>query len=592
MNDMIIGDADKGGIITTDYDRACALIAAVASVDDAADWRNKAAAMRVYAQQAKNLDLEIQCAQIRARAERRLGQLIIAQKETVGLHKGGRPNEKTCSDEEQVFPVKLEDAGIDRKLSMRSQRAAEIGDVRFEALMTMMRQQAEAGGRVITDVLKVDRENEQRQARRDLARALSETSRELSPHGQKVPCIYADPAWERKQGVTDRSYENHYDTMTWDAICAMPVKERLLPDAWLFLWIPRAHMFAPHKIMVEVTHPGTGEVLEVPIRMPLAWAVAEAWGFDGYSTAFIWTKTDEDHPLDQGGGVLVFDQDEVLLMFRRGRGLPKPATDEKFKSNHRERKREHSRKPEHYRDMIRTMTGGLPVLELFARVDDENPLPPDWLAWGNQAAPELDPDVVLDSGLESSVPVVVGLDLASGPDLHFEGVVEVVDGQPSLMGQVEADALSADFMGLTMLAVFDDVSRETSLDLNHSPPPPAEVDGTRDDLVAIFRRELSGDKFAEWEALDAAECDDSIAIASGMYRHLIGEGWAVEDDGLVLTPDGEQRLRALRAYVERCERRHGRTLGYSLDINPPAQIDLEQLIAAAPDPHPSPELPL
>jgi hypothetical protein len=35
--------------------------------------------------------------------------------------------------------------------------------------------------------------------------------------------------------------------------------------------------------------------------------------------------------------------------------------------------------------MIRSMTGGVPVLELFARVDAEHTLPLDWQAWGNQA---------------------------------------------------------------------------------------------------------------------------------------------------------------------------------------------------------------
>jgi hypothetical protein len=35
--------------------------------------------------------------------------------------------------------------------------------------------------------------------------------------------------------------------------------------------------------------------------------------------------------------------------------------------------------------MIRTMTGGVPALDLFARIDDEHPLPADWHAWGNQA---------------------------------------------------------------------------------------------------------------------------------------------------------------------------------------------------------------
>jgi N6-adenosine-specific RNA methylase IME4 len=376
------------------YDEACRMLAEAAAVDEVLDMRSKADALRIYARQAKNRDMEINAAQIRVRAERRLGEMLIQQRDSVGLATGAAGIGKAASavpEEYSTQPMTLAEAGIDRKLSSRAQRIAEISPVRFEALMAMMREQA-GEGRVIVDVLKIDAENEQRQKRRDLAAAMSHATA-LSPTGQKVPCIYADPPWHRDQGVTNRSYENHYPTMSWDEICAMPVAERLLPDAWLFLWIPRAHMFALHVIEIEVTDVRTGEIIMAAVDMPLAWAVAKAWGFDAYSTAFIWTKTDQEHPLDQGGGVLVYDQDEVLLMFKRGRGLPKPATDEKFKSNHRERKREHSRKPDHYREVIQRMTGGVPVLELFARVDAEHPLPADWIAWGNQAQSADDADV-------------------------------------------------------------------------------------------------------------------------------------------------------------------------------------------------------
>jgi hypothetical protein len=84
------------------------------------------------------------------------------------------------------------------------------------------------------DLLKVNADQEGREARRELAIQLSEASAVL-PTGRKYPVIYADPPWYRKQGVTSRSYENHYPTMTWSEICAPPVKDIVLPDAWLFL---------------------------------------------------------------------------------------------------------------------------------------------------------------------------------------------------------------------------------------------------------------------------------------------------------------------------------------------------------------------
>ena len=230
---------------------------------------------------------------------------------------------------------------------------------------------------------------EGRQARRELAQNLSDKAAELT--GTRLyPCIYFDPPWRRKQGTTDRSYENHYPTMDWDEILAWAssLRGRLLDDAWGFMWIPRAHLLALHPVSYTVEI-DDGSRHDIKIKLPLAWAVARAMGFEAYSSSFVWTKTDEDHPDDIGSGLLVRDQDELLLMFRKGRGLPKPKTTEIFGSNHRERSRPlgHSRKPQFYRDMIAAMTGGVPVLECFARHDAQFPLPPNWDAWGNEASP-------------------------------------------------------------------------------------------------------------------------------------------------------------------------------------------------------------
>ena len=375
------------------YDEACRAIAAAKAVDEVKDIRDKAEAMRVYARQAQNRGLEIDAAEIRMRSERRLGEMIVAQKETVGLNQGragaGRPalgGAETEQPKPDTRPT-LAEVGIDRKLSSHAQKMAAVPPEKFESMLGQWREEAhEVNARVTTNLLKVGAEEEQRQHRRDLAQTLSDASAQLGGH-RKVACIYADSAIRRKAGIGDRAYENHYPTMSWDEIMALPIADLLLPDAWGFIWIPRAHMLALHPVTRRVEMP-EGDLLEVTVPTPLIWAIAEAWGFDAYSTCFIWTKTDDDHPDDQGMGLVVRDQDEILCLFKKGRGLPKPAGDEKFGSNHRERSKPlgHSRKPQHYREMIATMTGGIPVLELFARHDDEFPLPPNWDAWGNESS--------------------------------------------------------------------------------------------------------------------------------------------------------------------------------------------------------------
>ena len=84
----------------------------------------------VHAKQAKDRELETWAAEIRIRAERKLGELIQKQKETVGLNKGGwteRDAKSRGSNEEpQERAPTLAEAGIDKKLSARSQKTAAV----------------------------------------------------------------------------------------------------------------------------------------------------------------------------------------------------------------------------------------------------------------------------------------------------------------------------------------------------------------------------------------------------------------------------------------------------------------------------------
>lgn len=106
--------------------------------DEVKDIRDKAEAMRAYAHQAKNRQMEIDAAEIRIRAERRLGELIVAQKESVGLATGaagiGKP-ESAVPDEYRTQPPTLADVGIDKKLSSHAQKVASIPEAEFEGIV-------------------------------------------------------------------------------------------------------------------------------------------------------------------------------------------------------------------------------------------------------------------------------------------------------------------------------------------------------------------------------------------------------------------------------------------------------------------------
>lgn len=511
------------------YEAAERAIAAAEAVDEVLEIRSQAEAWRAYAKQAKNRDLEIKAARIRFRAERRLGEMLAAAKATGQLSRGQPP--KNCTSSEQfsaadpvryadpvdgaeaiiadarALRVTLQEAGIDRKLSSRAQRLAAMGDAEFEQALERQAEEMRAGqARVAMDLLKVGAEEKGRAHRRNVAAVLSAQSAEL-PAGPMVPAVYLDPPWRRQGGIGDRAYENHYPTMTWPEILdyLRQVAPRLLPDSWAFMWIPRPHLLALVEIELEVTIAATGEVVPARVDMPLAWACAKALAMDSYSTCFVWTKTDADFPDDSGSGLITWDQDELLLLFKRGQGLPKPSGSEKFGSNHRERPREHSRKPDFYRHMIATMVGcdaegrPLPVLELFARVDAEHPLPPGWLAAGNQA-------VVAPGAIE--------IDQSS-----FAGAV------PSEPGETEAAAADATSEGAGPAAAVADVVTEIGEIGDRAP---------YDDSDVIQIDQLAGSDYlqpAELDALELEEIEQLRILADFCHpkreavQHVLGPIW-------------------------------------------------------------------
>lgn len=363
------------------YDSACAALAAAVKADEVMAVHLSAKAIAAVARVAENFDLERNAIKLRVRAEGRLGEMLLQAEEqgVVNSHGGRRKRAEQDSAAESCSPPTLKDIGVDSKLSARARKLGGIGQRAVQAMLERFDQVSLQRGKIAMDVINDATAKRNAESRRQLATELSDTSANM-PLGRKFPVIYADPAWSRKAGIGNRAYENSFPTMTWDAICGLPISKLALPDAWLFLWVPRAHLFAP-TVMPYEYDTGVSGIIDVP----LPWRVASDWGFQKYSTCFVWTKTDDLCPDDHGMGLIAWDQDELLLLFKRGAGLPKPDTDIKFGSNHRERPREHSRKPDFYRHMIRAMAGeGVPVLELFARNDPANPWPNDWHTWGNQ----------------------------------------------------------------------------------------------------------------------------------------------------------------------------------------------------------------
>jgi len=122
------------------YDVACRALAAAKAVDDVMEIVAHADAVRVYARQAKNRQMEIDAAEIRIRAERRLGELMAAQKATVGVAKGVLRRGVASTPREPTAPPTLAEAGIDKNLAKRARTYAAVPQGQFEQLLTDKRQ--------------------------------------------------------------------------------------------------------------------------------------------------------------------------------------------------------------------------------------------------------------------------------------------------------------------------------------------------------------------------------------------------------------------------------------------------------------------
>lgn len=126
----------SGAIVVADlpkYDLACRAIAAAKSVDEAKDIADKYECLRAYARQARNRGLEIDAAEIRVRAERRAGEIII------GLRREGKCGNGACGPGAKTFEemgIKSSDAAIYQNLGAVQPRAFDrlMKDWRFNAI--------------------------------------------------------------------------------------------------------------------------------------------------------------------------------------------------------------------------------------------------------------------------------------------------------------------------------------------------------------------------------------------------------------------------------------------------------------------------
>ena len=168
--------------------------------------------------------------------------------------------------------------------------------------------------------------------------------------------ILVDPPW-RFTNRTGKMAPEHrrlfrYPSMTLEEICALPVHWFARPKSHLYLWVPNAM---------------------------LAWGltVMKTWGFI-YKTNLVWYKTRKDGGPDRRGVGFYFRNVTELLLFGVKGSFRTLAPGRRQENLLSVPKREHSRKPDEFYDLIEACSPD-PRLELFARH-----LRSGWTQWGNE----------------------------------------------------------------------------------------------------------------------------------------------------------------------------------------------------------------
>ena len=232
----MVDDPHHRGLLK--YNAARHALAAAHRVDEVKSIRDKAVAMQAYAKQANDSTLITQATEIRMRAERRAGELLIdmgqrKQREA----KGG--DRKSKSQVATLIP-KLSDFGINKTQSSRWQRLAALDADTFEVKVEGASKRAYDG--ITQRFLK----------QADIARAKQQHGKiiehgctvddlvGLAESGKRFPIIYADPAWPwntfSRLGRIRSCADHHYGLSTIDEIKALPVARLAADDCVLLIW--------------------------------------------------------------------------------------------------------------------------------------------------------------------------------------------------------------------------------------------------------------------------------------------------------------------------------------------------------------------
>ena len=321
----------------THFNAAKSALMQATKIDEVKDIRDKAEAMRAYYRQAsESLEMQNQCAEIKLRAERRLGEML----GEMNKNPGGQAEHKSylLHDVTTRNPT-LPDLGIDRTQSYRWQTLAKLPEDVFDSYIEEKKEAQEE----ITTVGFLSLANSYLQKEKHDA-MLSD----VEPPDGVYDVIVVDPPWHM-QKIERKVSPNQVRELDYPTMPIEEIRDLYIPaadDCHLWLWT--THKFLPDALRI-----------------------LESWGFH-YVNCFTWLKPGGFQPF----GLPQYNT-EFALYGRKG--SPKFVDTKKFFTGFTAARGRHSEKPQEFYETTRRVTDGK-RLDMFGRRRIEG-----FDSWGNEA---------------------------------------------------------------------------------------------------------------------------------------------------------------------------------------------------------------